>query len=180
MTHDIPVKVLRASEISNYRPPEVPAPSVMLELPRTRQLRTVVDRLKQFDQHVLLQGDMDGRLSLRVEGAQCTVKTHFTNLSPRFEGMDEQQSRRNKAGVRVDARKLSGVLGLYNAQCSSAIVCFSQGHSLILHAFLSPEEAGTLTYYLPVGADDDDDDLLLEGGDDDDGDDGDDDDPAPA
>uniref|UniRef100_A0A7S1TZY9 Checkpoint protein n=1 Tax=Phaeomonas parva TaxID=124430 RepID=A0A7S1TZY9_9STRA len=152
VTHDIPVKVLKAAEIEAYAPPEVPAPSVQLELPASRQLRTVVDRLKPFDRYVSLDGDMHGSLTLRAQSGEASIKTFFPNLSPRFDGFDDEAAAANNvATVRVDGRKLANVLAFYGVPCEAAIACFVEGVSFVLHVFLAPAGVGTVTYYLPVG-----------------------------
>eukprot|EP00968_Pinguiococcus_pyrenoidosus_P023369 scaffold3726_cov270-Pinguiococcus_pyrenoidosus.AAC.9 len=154
VTHDIPVKVLKASEIEAYAPPEVPSPTVQLELMQSRQLRTIVDRLKVFDKYLYIDSSMAGNMTLRVQSGEVTVKTFFPNLTPRFDGMDEDAAIDNEVTVRVDGKKLASVLAFYALSCECAIACFVEGYTFIIHVFLAPRSVGTLTYYLPIGVDD--------------------------
>ncbi|CAM9340365.1 unnamed protein product, partial [Choristocarpus tenellus] len=123
---------------------------VQLEIPRNRSLRTVIDRMKGIDKILFVDADMGGQLVFRVEKADATIKTYYTNLTPRFESMDEQQCRRNQASVKVDVKKLASVLSMYALRFEKAICCIIGGYSLVLHVILSPQGVGTLTYYMPV------------------------------
>lgn len=51
--HDIPIKVLKSSDIIYYMPPQVPPPMVALELPRNNKLmRTIVDKMAKISRNV--------------------------------------------------------------------------------------------------------------------------------
>ncbi|CAM9192989.1 unnamed protein product [Ascophyllum nodosum] len=150
VVHDIPVKVMPANEASYYRPPEVQMPQVQLELPRQRSLRTVIDRMKAIDKFLYVDADMGGQLVFRVEKADATIKTFYTNLTPRFEAMDEERCRKNRSSVKVDVKKLAAVLSMYSLRFETAICCMIGGYSLVLHVILAPNGIGNLTYYVPV------------------------------
>ncbi|CAM9361929.1 unnamed protein product [Discosporangium mesarthrocarpum] len=150
VVHDIPIRVMKASDIQYHSPPEVQMPQIQLELPRHRSLRTVIDRMKAIDKTVYVDADMGGQIVFRVEKTDATIKTYYTNLTPRFESMDEQQCRRNQASVKVDVKKLAAVLSVYSLRFDKAICCIIGGYSLVLHVILLPVGVGTLTYYMPV------------------------------
>jgi len=92
VVHDIPVFVMRASEYEYYRPPDVPQPEVQLELPNSKGFKNVVDRLKNIARNVYLHGDMMGSLTLRAETEAVSIKTFFTNLTPRFESLEGEST----------------------------------------------------------------------------------------
>ncbi|CAM9473612.1 unnamed protein product, partial [Laminaria digitata] len=121
---------------------------VQLELPRQRSLRTVIDRMKGIDKFLYVDADMGGQLVFRVEKADATIKTFYSNLTPRFEAMDEQTCRKNMSSV--DVKKLAAVLSMYALRFDTAICCIIGGYSLVLHVILSPVGIGNLTYYVPV------------------------------
>jgi len=151
IVHDIPVKIMKSSEIQHYLAPEVPIPQVQLELPRGKSFRTVVDRVKGINKHVFIDTDMGGTLTFRVEADSATIKTFYTNLTPRFgSNEDKQQSKNNKACVKVDTKKLATVLSYHTTAYESAILCVIENICLVLHVFLAPRGAGTVTYYIPV------------------------------
>lgn len=47
----IPIRILRATEMQFHLPPQINTPTVQLELPMDRPLRTVVDKLKSMGPH---------------------------------------------------------------------------------------------------------------------------------
>lgn len=59
-------------------------PQIQLELPRTKALRAVVERMNRMDKYMFLDASMEGTLVLRVQTEEATVKTFYTNLVPRF------------------------------------------------------------------------------------------------
>ncbi|CBJ30733.1 conserved unknown protein [Ectocarpus siliculosus] len=150
VVHDIPVKVMPANEAEYYLPPKVHSPQVQLELPRQRSLRTVVDRMKAIDKFLFVDADMGGQLVFRVEKADATIKTFYSNLTPRFEEMDANTCRKNMSSVKVDVKKLAAVMSMYALRFDTAICCIIGGYSLVLHVILSPINIGNLTYYVPV------------------------------
>lgn len=151
VVHDIPIVVMRASEYEYYRPPDVPQPQVQLELPTAKGFKNVIDRLKNISRSVVLAGDMAGSLTLRADTEGVTIQTFFTNLTPRFESLDEEQCLENKCKLKVDCKKMANVLHAYTfLRFHSIIMCMIREHSLILHVLLEPAAAGTLTFYLPI------------------------------
>lgn len=55
IVHDIPIKVLKSSDITYYTQPQVPPPTVALELPRNNKLmRTIVDKMSKISRNVHL------------------------------------------------------------------------------------------------------------------------------
>ena len=151
VVHDIPIVLMRASEYEYYRPPDVPPPQVQLELPTAKGFKNVIDRLKNLSRSVVLSGDMAGSLTLRADTEGVTIQTFFTNLTPRFESLDEDTCASNKCKLKVDAKKMANVLHAYTfLRFHSIIMCMIRDHSLILHVLLEPAAAGTLTFYLPI------------------------------
>jgi len=147
--HDIPVTVMRASEYQYYCPPDVPQPQVQLELPMSRNLKTVIDRLKNISRYIYLHGEMTGALTLRAETDSLVIQTYFSNLRPRLDSLDES-CEENRGTVKVDTKKLATVLSSYSLRFDSIIMCLIEGYSLVVHVILSPSNCGTLTFYLPV------------------------------
>lgn len=149
VVHDLPVTLLRASEREYYLPPEVPQPQVQLELPGSKSLKNVIDRLKNMAKYVTLHGDMNGSLTARIDSDVMQCKTFFSDLRPRFESLD-QNCANNKARLKVDTRKLATTLQCYALRHESIIMCMIEDYSLVVHVVLAPSAAGTVTFYLPV------------------------------
>eukprot|EP00611_Tribonema_gayanum_P021584 TRINITY_DN4181_c0_g1_i1.p2 TRINITY_DN4181_c0_g1~~TRINITY_DN4181_c0_g1_i1.p2 ORF type:complete len:184 (-),score=64.81 TRINITY_DN4181_c0_g1_i1:445-996(-) len=151
VAQDIPVKLMNAEEADYYKAPVVPVSQVQLEMPVQRSMRAVVDRMKGIDKYLYLDANMRGQLVVRLETDSATIKTFFTQLSPRYEGMERgpQHNRDNKATLKVDAKKLATVLQVYGMSFEGAILCFVENVSLITHVFLAAS-IGTATFYQPV------------------------------
>lgn len=152
VSHDIPVKILRAADVSHYSPPEVPTPNVQLEMPMHRGIRTVAEKMKGINKYAYVDADMGGQLVLRCEIDDATIKTFFVNLTPRFESMPggENKNRHNQTTLKVDSKKLSNVLQVYSMPIESAILCLVDELTLVVHVFLAPRGSGTATYYIPA------------------------------
>ena len=159
VVHDIKVKVMRASEYEYYKPPDVPQPTVQLELPTQKSLKNVVDKLKGISRSVYLKGEMVGNLTVEADTDAVGIKTFFTDLCPRFESLDEDACQNNVTTMKVDTKKLSMVLQAYNTlgrvKDMTIIMCMIEAHSLILHVLVS--QIGTLTFYVNVMEMDEDD-----------------------
>jgi hypothetical protein len=124
VTHDIPIRVLQAIDIVNYLPPNVPSPDVALELPKSKQLRPMVEKMGKYSKHVQLTAMQSGQLVLQVESSSVLIKTHYTGLVTRQEGnIDVDGSRRNKASVKVDRKKLSNVVNYLNLIRAGVFLC---------------------------------------------------------
>jgi hypothetical protein len=100
--HDIPIKVLKASNIAFLAPPNVLPPTVALELPRGRVLKTIIDRMSKLARTAVLRFEMAGRIVLAIGYASSSIKTFFTNMTPQFEsGLNEELDGNNHATVKV-------------------------------------------------------------------------------
>lgn len=132
VTHDIPIRVLQAADIINYLPPNVPSPDVALELPKSKQLRPMVEKMGKYSKHILLTASQSGQLVLQVESSSVLIKTHYTGLMTRLEeNFDSENLRRNKATVKVDRKKLSNVVNYFNLIRAGVFLCKSSSLTYI-------------------------------------------------
>lgn len=163
VTHDIPVRVLSPNDIYYYMPPEIPPPTVALELPHGRLFKTIVEKMAKISKYLHLDANMAGRLVLRVEAVSVTVKTFFNGLQPCYEavvsGVTDSQAgpsqieavESNKCSVKVDIKKLSSVLHFQNNLIwKKASVFLTSNETLVIHINLEPEDAGSVTCFVPV------------------------------
>ena len=151
--HDIPIRVMKASTIVYYQPPDVNPPQVALELPRGRLLRTILDKMSKLTKVVNITAEQTGRLIFSIDhsSAGATIKTYYTKLHPRFEGhLDEAVDGSNIASVKVDIRKLTHALNMRILNYESACVCVTDNDALVLYVTLSPQQAGHVSYFIPV------------------------------
>lgn len=123
VTHDIPIRMIPATEIINYMPPNVPSPEVALEISRTKLLKTMVDKMGKYSKHITVTAMQRGQLTLQVDHSSAVITTHYSNLTPRFEGTLTESSRGNKAQVKVDRKKLSNVLNYASLAKTGIFLC---------------------------------------------------------
>jgi hypothetical protein len=150
----IPVHILRPNEMQYHLPPQIPTPTVQLELPMDRPIRTIVDKLKSMGPHIYLEASRKGDLTIRLDQEGASLACFYHNLVPRWEEEEEEEKNATTttATVKVDAAKLSACLqwqqsSLFTSSCLLGMV---PNEILVLHVLLHPEAVGFFTYYLPV------------------------------
>ncbi|RHY31467.1 hypothetical protein DYB32_003471 [Aphanomyces invadans] len=147
---------LRA-RVKSYREPNIPPPTVALEMPPLRALRTITDRLKAMQKFLLVQAGMDGTLRLRVQSDTIVLQTLHTNLRCRPDLVDDPTSKDGEeadgynvdetnnfaaSSVRVDARHASKMLSVDGNAVLTVLCCTS----FMLQFFLPA--AGLLVVHL--------------------------------
>jgi hypothetical protein len=75
---------MQPNDIIYYLPPDMAPPTISLELPRGRLMRTIVERMMKISRHLHIDAEQTGRLVFRVENSSVSVKTYYTGLTPRF------------------------------------------------------------------------------------------------
>ena len=141
---------MRVADIVNFLPPDIPSPSVQLEIPpQLKAPRQVLERLSRFTRHVFLEGDMQGNLTIEAQQDTMNISSCFPSLRPRFEAMDEEQSQQNHCRLKCDSKRVASLLQCQSIPIDTSILCFVEGACLVLHVLLLPRGSGTLTYYLP-------------------------------
>jgi hypothetical protein len=124
IVHDIPINLLKPSDIVYYMPPEVPKPTVCLELPRNRMMKTIFDRLAKFAKNVRITASQVGTLIFSVDHSSAEIKTIYTGLRGRFEGsLNPDVDGENSTAVIVELKTLSQIFSVTNLLYSSAILC---------------------------------------------------------
>ncbi len=73
-----------------------------LELPHHSSLRVVVDRMKMMGKYIYIDANMRGQMVLRTETSHATIKTYYSDLTPRFESMNEAPKYDNTVTVQVN------------------------------------------------------------------------------
>ncbi|KAF0694446.1 Aste57867_14679 [Aphanomyces stellatus] len=156
---NIPIEVVSMMTAESYREPSIPPPTVALEMPPLRSLRTITDRLKSMQKYILFQAGMDGTLRLRVQSDTFVLQTLHTNLRARpdlVDGGDDVEETKGDdsfptSAVRVDAKHVSKMLSVDGNAVMSVLCCLIDHQALVLHAILM-ESFGSFTCYVPVVA----------------------------
>jgi len=149
IVQDIPVAILTAAQLSQYTEPQLPDPEVYILVPPLRKLRNVVDRMKNIDNYLIINANMSGELSLKVQTESVSVATFYKNLEhPQIEGRSPPKLDPHKeAEVKVDIRKFSRFLYSYQVSPTNVILCIVPERAIVLHVILDDLY---LTYYIPV------------------------------
>lgn len=153
ISQNIPIKVMRAVEISYYMPPQVSPPQVSLYLPRNKMFRTIVDKLNKFSKSMVIVGEQAGALALHISQVNINIKTIVSGLIPvlDMEGMEgEHEQRRihkNKASIKVDTRKLSAVLNLTHLPWENSRLYLHENEPLYLE---TTTDRGLIGFYIPT------------------------------
>jgi HUS1 checkpoint protein len=165
----IPVRILRREEMQNHLPPQINHPQVQLELPDDRPIRAVIDRLKAMSNTILLEGNMKGDLTIRIDHGGASLACFYNQLIPRWMEQEDDQENDNDGNsktsvmrgppninasctIKVDAHKFSTCLQWQQSQLptTSCLLGMVYNEMLVMHVLLAPEQVGFFTYYLPV------------------------------
>ncbi|XP_030065311.1 checkpoint protein HUS1 [Microcaecilia unicolor] len=154
VTHDIPVAVIPRKLWSDFREPSVPDFDVSVYLPALKTMKSVVERMKNLSNYVIIEANRNGEMNLKIETDLVSVTTHFKELgSPPWVFDDATQSSsqdrdpETMAEARVDIRKLQQFLAGQQVNPTKAIcniVSKRIVHFLLLHEDVS------LQYFIPA------------------------------
>ncbi len=124
VSHDIPIRVLKPSEVIYYLPPDIPAPRVALDLPKSKLLKTIVDKMLKFSKHVHITAVQSGRMVLKADHSSAIIRTYYNGLQSRYVGnMTPERDVDNQASVKLNLRKLSAVLNMNHLMYDAASLC---------------------------------------------------------
>ncbi|MXQ80572.1 hypothetical protein E5288_WYG008866 [Bos mutus] len=109
VTHDIPVKVIPRKLWKDLQEPTVPDADVSIYLPVLKTMKSVVEKMKNISNHLIIEANLNGELNLKIETELVCVTTHFKDLgNPPLASENASQDRNleQMAEVHIDIRKL--------------------------------------------------------------------------
>ena len=122
--HDIPIKLMKTNELVHYLPPQMPPPTVALDLPKGKLIKTIIDKMSKFAKHVKITASQSGKMVLRAEHASVIINTYYTGLFARYVGeMDRNRDVNNQVVCKLNIRKLSVVINMFNIAVDHATLC---------------------------------------------------------
>lgn len=122
--HDIPLKLMKSADVIHYLPPQMPPPTVALDIPRGRLLKTIVDKLSKFAKHVQITASQSGKLALRADHTSVSINTYYSGLFARYMGnLVMGRDTNNQVTCKLNLRKLSVVLNQHNVSMDHATLC---------------------------------------------------------
>ncbi|XP_053715139.1 checkpoint protein HUS1 isoform X1 [Synchiropus splendidus] len=112
VTYDVPVDVIPRRLWHEFREPCVPDFDVSVYMPPLKTMKSVVDRMKNLSNFLVMEANMNGQMNLKIETDLVSVTTHFKDLGNPDWGGGACQQREAGAMVQaqVDVRKLQPLL----------------------------------------------------------------------
>jgi len=149
ISQDIPVQILTAVQLQSYVEPVLPDPEVYIMMPPLKNLKNVIERMKNIESFLILQANMAGELTLKVQTDNISVATFYRKLEhPNIEGKNAPVANPDqKAKVKVDIKKFSRFLFSHIIVPRNVICCIVEDTALVLHVLLDDL---FITYYIPV------------------------------
>ncbi|XP_024902287.1 checkpoint protein HUS1 isoform X2 [Pteropus alecto] len=124
VTHDIPIKVIPRKLWKDLQEPVVPDSDVSIYLPVLKTVKSVVEKMKNISNHLIIEANLNGDLNLKIESELVCVTTHFKDLgNPPFASADASRDRNPEqmAEVHVDIRKFLQFLAGQQANPTKAV-----------------------------------------------------------
>ncbi|KAM9231256.1 checkpoint protein HUS1 isoform 2-T2 [Leptosomus discolor] len=154
VTHDIPVGVIPRRLWDDFREPCVPDFDVSIYLPVLKPMKSVVERMKNLSNSIVIEANLSGEMNLKIETDLVSVTTHFKDLgNPPWASEDGSQSSaqgrdpESMAEARIDIKKLLQLLAGQQVNPTKAlcnIVSKRIVHFILLHEDVS------LQYFIPA------------------------------
>jgi HUS1 checkpoint protein len=136
-THDVPVTLIPRRHWPDFREPDMPAFDVSITMPDLKQMKHLMERYKNFGQHLTIQANREGKLQLKFESDQLSVVTHYKDLDNPSRGNShgsQEKSSDHFVSVRVDLKRFTQFLALEQVGPRKAIANLEEGR--VVHMFL--------------------------------------------
>ncbi|XP_055513266.1 checkpoint protein HUS1 [Leucoraja erinacea] len=154
VTHDIPVTIIPRKLWNDFEEPSVPDFDVSIYLPVLKTMKSVVERMKNLSNHIVIEANQNGEMNLKIDTELVSVTTHFKELGnpPWVEDGTQSDSfqRRdptNMAKARVDIKRLLQFLAGQQVNPSKAICNIV--NKKVIHFVLLHEDV-SLQYFIPA------------------------------
>ncbi|KAM4718574.1 checkpoint protein HUS1 isoform 2-T2 [Anableps anableps] len=80
VTHDVPVDVIPRRLWQEFQEPSVPDFDVSVYLPPLKTMKSVVDRMKNLSNFLVIEANLNGEMNLKIQTHLVSVTTHFKDL----------------------------------------------------------------------------------------------------
>ncbi|XP_027531739.1 checkpoint protein HUS1 isoform X2 [Neopelma chrysocephalum] len=133
VTHDIPVGVIPRRIWNDFREPTMPDFDVSIYLPVLKTMKSVVERMKNLSNVIVIEANLSGEMNLKIETDLVSVTTHFKDLgNPPWASEDGCQSSvqgrdlESMAEARIDIKKLLQLLAGQQVNPTKALCNITQ------------------------------------------------------
>ncbi|XP_040289191.1 checkpoint protein HUS1 isoform X1 [Bufo gargarizans] len=154
VTHDIPVSVIPRRMWNDFKEPTVPDFDVSIYLPAIKTMKSVVERMKNLSNFIVIEANRNGEINLKIETDLVSVSTHFKDLgNPPWVSDEPSQSYTQErdpdimSEARVDIKKLLQFLAGQQVNPNKAICNIV--HKRMVHFMLLHDDA-SLQYFIPA------------------------------
>ncbi|XP_045053336.1 checkpoint protein HUS1 isoform X4 [Desmodus rotundus] len=134
----------------NLQEPAVPDSDVSIYLPVLKTMKSVVEKMKNISNHLIIEANLNGDLNLKIESELVCVTTHFKDLgNPPLASETASQDRdpEQMAEVHVDIRKFLQLLAGQQVNPTKA-VCNVVSNKMVHFDLLHEDVA--LQYFIPA------------------------------
>ncbi|XP_040820824.1 checkpoint protein HUS1 isoform X4 [Ochotona curzoniae] len=146
VTHDIPIKVIPRRLWKDLQEPSVPDSDVSIYLPVLKTMRSVVEKMRNISNHLVIEANLSGELNLKIETEVVCVTTHFKDLG-NPPGASQDRSLEEMAEVHIDIKKLLQLLAGQQVNPTKALCNIVNNR--IVHFDLLYEDV-SLQYFIPA------------------------------
>uniref|UniRef100_A0A673SQM8 HUS1 checkpoint clamp component n=1 Tax=Suricata suricatta TaxID=37032 RepID=A0A673SQM8_SURSU len=80
VTHDIPIKIIPRRLWKDFQEPAIPDADVSIYLPVLKTMKSIVEKMKNISNHLIIEANLSGELNLKIETELVCVTTHFKDL----------------------------------------------------------------------------------------------------
>ncbi|XP_067861540.1 checkpoint protein HUS1 isoform X2 [Heptranchias perlo] len=154
VTHDIPVSIIPRKLWNDFEEPSVPDFDVSIYLPVLKIMKSVVERMKNLSNHVIIEANQNGEMNLKIDTDLVSVTTHFKELgNPPWvaegtpPGSFQIRDPDIMAEARVDIKRLLQFLAGQQVNPSKAICNIVSKR--VIHFVLLHEDV-SLQYFIPA------------------------------
>ncbi|XP_018423613.1 PREDICTED: checkpoint protein HUS1 isoform X2 [Nanorana parkeri] len=152
VTHDIPVSVIPRRLWNDFKEPTVPDFDVSIYLPAIKTMKSVVERMKNLSNFIVIEANRNGEINLKIETDLVSVSTHFKDLgNPPWDDVSQTSTQEKDpefmSEARVDIRKLLQFLAGQQVNPNKAICNIV--HKRMVHFILLHDDV-SLQYFIPA------------------------------
>jgi len=145
IVQDVPILEMLSKEgLEDYEEPALSF-SMILGFPDPKHVRTVLDRFKGLDDHVVMLMNRTGSLTLRVDTEVVTMKTVYRDLDV----LEQENSAAQNVVVKLNVKEFLSVLNFGASKFDKIYISTGKGLPVVL--FVNFEDScGNMTYYCPT------------------------------
>ncbi|KOC63180.1 Checkpoint protein HUS1 [Habropoda laboriosa] len=143
--HDVPVRVIPRREWADHQAPNIPEFDISVDMPQLRNVKGIVERMKNMSPRITISADKSGTFVLKIETDNATVSTHFQNLQV---WSCSQQECEDKISATVDIRKFLMFLA-WDVVHPESVKCNILQDQMV-NLFLQLSDYLKIHYFLPA------------------------------